>query len=47
MMIIEILLTIKNISDEFAAIIENLSHSKLKEVRYMWEDFQNDSGNKR
>lgn len=27
-----------NVSEEFLIIIEELSHAKLKEVRYMWED---------
>ena len=29
-----------SISDKFASIVEELSHEKLKEVRYMWEDIQ-------
>lgn len=29
-----------SISEKFAAVIEELSHAKLKEVRYMWEDIQ-------
>jgi hypothetical protein len=29
-----------SISDKFLSIIEELSQSKLKEVRYMWEDIQ-------
>ena len=36
-----------SISDKLATIIENLSHAKLKEVRYMWEDIKIDFENKR
>ena len=36
-----------SLSDKLATIIENLSHAKLKEVRYMWEDIKIDFENKR